>query len=153
MDSKESLIHELNTESTGTSMNKSVIIALFMFVLLGLGSGFIISNVVSPSSATPTGGSDSITTNGVTVNKGDVIGSEASDFTDNAEGTLTEGGIDGEGAYHLQRPGGESQNVYLTSSVLDLSPFVGRKVKVWGQTQTAQSAGWLMDVGRLQVLD
>lgn len=153
MESKDTLIHELNTQPQGAGMNKSVLIAFVMFILLGLGSGFIISNIVSPASVMPSGSSDPITANGVTVKKGDVIGSDAEDFSDNAEGTLREGGIDGEGAYHLERPGGESQNVYLTSSVLDLSPFVGRKVKVWGQTQTAQSAGWLMDVGRLQVLD
>lgn len=153
MESKDTLIHELDTNSQGAKMNKSVLIAFAMFILLGLGSGFIISNIVSPTSVGPSGSSDPITTNGITVKKGDVIGSDAEDFSDNAEGVLREGGIDGEGAYHLERPGGESQNVYLTSSVLDLSPFVGRKVKVWGQTQAAQSAGWLMDVGRLQVLD
>src|SRR5690606_36956404 len=37
-------------------------------------------------------------------------------FPDTAEGTLKEGGIEGEGNFHLERPGGESQNVYLTSS-------------------------------------
>ncbi len=153
MDSKESLVHELNTESTGVDMNKSVIIAFALFVLLGIGSGFILSNALSSTSSSPSRSSESITTNGVTVKKGDTIGSDANEFKDNAEGVLREGGIDGEGAYHLERPGGESQNVYLTSSVLDLTPFIGRQVKVWGQTQSAQSAGWLMDVGRLQVLD
>ena len=41
----------------------------------------------------------------------------------------------------------------MTSSVVDLSQFVDRKVKVWGSTQTAQVAGWLMDVGRVEVLE
>lgn len=72
-------------------------------------------------------------------------------FTDSAEGELAKGGIDGEGSHHLVRPGGDSQNVYLTSSIIDLDQFVGRKVKVWGQTFQAQKAGWLMDVGRLEV--
>ena len=35
---------------------------------------------------------------------------------------------------------------------VDLSKFIGKKIKVWGATQTAQHAGWLMDVGRIQVL-
>lgn len=153
MDSKKPLVHELNTESTTVGMNKNVVIALALFVLLGIGSGFVVSNAISPRVSSSPDSSDSITANGVTVNKGDVIGSEADDFKDNAEGLLREGGIDGEGAFHLERPGGESQTVYLTSSVLDLTPFVGRTVKVWGQTQAARSAGWLMDVGRLQVLD
>jgi hypothetical protein len=73
-------------------------------------------------------------------------------FKDSAEGVLKEGGIDGEGNFHLVRPGGESQNVYLTSSTVDLSPFVGKKVRVWGQTFTGQKAGWLMDVGLVEVL-
>jgi len=75
------------------------------------------------------------------------------DFKDSAEGKLEVGGIDGEGSHHLVRPGGESQNVYLTSSVIDLEKFVGHKVKVWGQTFAAQKAGWLMDVGKLKVLE
>lgn len=153
MDSKKPLVHELNTESTTIGMNKNVIIALAMFVLLGIGSGFVVSSAIGRGGSSSSSSSDPVTANGITVNKGDVIGSEASDFKDSAEGILREGGIDGEGAFHLERPGGESQAVYLTSSVLDLTPFVGRTVKVWGQTQAARSAGWLMDVGRLQVLD
>lgn len=73
-------------------------------------------------------------------------------FTDSAEGEITLGGIDGEGSHHLIREGGESQYVYLTSSIIDLDQFVGRKVKVWGQTFEAQKAGWLMDVGRLEIV-
>jgi hypothetical protein len=73
-------------------------------------------------------------------------------FRDSAEGVLKLGGINGEGAYHLERPGGESQNVYLTSSVIDLSQLEGRTVKVWGDTNAAQTAGWLMDVGRAQIV-
>ncbi len=73
-------------------------------------------------------------------------------FTDSAEGEITSGGIDGEGSHHLVREGGESQYVYLTSSIIDLDQFVGRKVKVWGQTFEAQKAGWLMDVGRLEIV-
>lgn len=74
-------------------------------------------------------------------------------FKDSAEGDLEKGGIDGEGSHHLVRPGGESQNVYLTSSIIDLEKFVSHKVKVWGQTFAAQKAGWLMDVGKLKVLE
>lgn len=73
-------------------------------------------------------------------------------FSDTAEGTLESGGIDGEGTHHLTRDGGPSQTVYLTSSVLDLEQFVGKKVQVWGQTFSAQKAGWLMDVGKIKEL-
>lgn len=74
-------------------------------------------------------------------------------FRDQAEGTLEAGGINGEGTHKLVRSGGESQTVYLTSSVLDLNEFVGRKVRVWGETQAAQKAGWLMDVGRVETIE
>ncbi len=73
-------------------------------------------------------------------------------FPDQAEGILREGGFEGEGSYHLERPGGKSQNAYLTSSTIDLSEFIGQKVKVWGATFRASKAGWLMDVGYLEVL-
>jgi len=72
-------------------------------------------------------------------------------FKDSVEGILREGGIDGEGNFHLERPGGVSQNVYLTSTTVDLSNYIGKKVKVWGQTFQAEKAGWLMDVGSVEV--
>lgn len=74
-------------------------------------------------------------------------------FRDKAEGVLEEGGTDGEGTHHLVRSGGPSQNVYLTSSVVDLGDFVGKKVEVWGETFKGEKAGWLMDVGRIKVLE
>ncbi|MCL4374687.1 hypothetical protein M1523_02395 [Patescibacteria group bacterium] len=73
-------------------------------------------------------------------------------FKDKAEGILHTGGIDGEGNFHLERPGGVSQNVYLTSSTVDLQPYVNKKIRVWGVTFQAQKAGWLMDVGYVEVL-
>jgi hypothetical protein len=74
-------------------------------------------------------------------------------FKDSAEGILREGGIDGEGNFQLERPGGPSQNVYLTSSVVDLSQFIGKKVRVWGETFSGEKAGWLMDVGLVEILN
>lgn len=73
-------------------------------------------------------------------------------FNTNAEGYLEEGGIGGEGSHKLLRIGGVSQTVVLTSSVTDLAKFTGMNVKVWGETFKAQKAGWLMDVGRVQVI-
>lgn len=88
------------------------------------------------------------------VKKGMVVGVlDERTFRDTAEGKLGEGGINGEGSHHLVRPGGESQNVYLTSSIVDLDQFVDHEVKVWGETFSAQKAGWLMDVGKLEVLE
>jgi hypothetical protein len=73
-------------------------------------------------------------------------------FKDMAEGQLEDGGIEGEGTWHLVRPGGDSQNVYLTSSTVDLSPYIGHKIRVHGQTIAGQKAAWLMDVGYVELL-
>ena len=69
-----------------------------------------------------------------------------------ATGVLSEGGIGNEGTHHLTRDGGPSQTVYLTSSVVDLSIFDGKKVEVWGETQSSKKAGWLMDVSKVQIV-
>ncbi len=127
-------------------------LAIFIFVvlfLLGIGTGYILSgNKKGISINTSTIGGK-----GANVKSGQTFGSnDEKTFKDQAEGVLKEGGADGEGAFHLERPGGESQNVYLTSSVIDLTQFLNRKVRVWGETNSAKKAGWLMDVGRLQVL-
>lgn len=58
-----------------------------------------------------------------------------------------------EGSHKLIRPGGQSQTAYLTSSAVDLNQFTGKCVQIWGETFSAQKAGWLMDVGRVKVLD
>lgn len=41
--------------------------------------------------------------------------------------------------------------VALTSSVVDLNGYEGKKVKVFGETQKAIKEGWLMDVGKVEV--
>ena len=74
-------------------------------------------------------------------------------FSDNAIGRLEVNDENGEGSHKLIRPGGKSQTAYLTSSVIDLNQFTGKCVQVWGQTFTAQKAGWFLDVGRVKLLD
>lgn len=141
---QSSLMHEFNQSKSSNGTFK-IIIYFLVVISLGVGSGYFLArkspsveNKSSPNSV---------------INKGQIFGSDDTKaFPDTAEGILKEGGIDGEGAFHLERPGGESQYVYLTSSVIDLSKIVGKKVKVWGATQKAQKAGWLMDVGRVQIL-
>ncbi len=87
------------------------------------------------------------------IKAGDIFGSkETAAFKDTAKGYLEKGGVDGEGSHKLLRIGGVSQTVYLTSSVTDLDKFVGMEVEVSGETFAAQKAGWLMDVGRVQVV-
>lgn len=139
-------VHSFNN-SPSFSLNSKVYIILGVVLVLGLLSGFGLSRKSNVSSATKTG---SVTN----IQKGSIIGSDdTKTFKDQAEGILKKGGADGEGAYHLVRPGGDSQNVYLTSSLVDLGTFTDRKIKVWGQTQKSQKAGWLMDVGRVEVLE
>lgn len=86
------------------------------------------------------------------VKKGAILGNPEK-TGDEADGVLAIGGINGEGSHRLLRPGGPSQTVYLTSSVVDLNQLNGHRVKVWGETFSAQSAGWLMDVVTVEVLE
>lgn len=76
-------------------------------------------------------------------------------FRDTAEGRIeaNDFSVTDEGSHKLIRPGGDSQTAYLTSSVINLDQFIGKCVQVWGETFAAQKAGWLMDVGRLKILD
>lgn len=162
---KPEIIHDFNGPSKKRGPDSSSIpnnedkpmtnklpIALFVILLvLGIGTGFLIAKLKGSSTVATIGSNGKVQTQ--TIQKGQTFGSsDEKTFKDSAEGTLKEGGIEGEGAFHLERPGGVSQNVYLTSSLVDLSAFVGKKVKVWGETNAAQKAGWLMDVGRLQLL-
>lgn len=115
-----------------------------LVVLVGVGTGWLLSGSAKSSGTESTRGAQ-------TDVKEAGIADEAT-FRDSAEGTLEEGGVDGEGTHHLVRNGG-SRNVYLTSTVIDLQGFEGKEVKVWGETIAAQKAGWLMDVGKIKVIE
>lgn len=144
----QSLMHDLNEKPP--FFTKRILALLVIVVFLGVGTGFFLARNASVS-GNP-GVLDKIVNN-ASIGKGETFGSSDTEtYKDIAEGKLQTGGIEDEGQYHLVRPGGESQNVYLTSSLVDLSKFIGRNIKVWGQTQKAQKAGWLMDVGRVEVL-
>jgi hypothetical protein len=135
---------------------RNMTIGVVIFVLLaGVASGFV-ANSFSGSAA---GMASPIAEQNKTaqevedaVKVGAVFGvPDEKTFRDEVEGVLIKGGISGEGSHTLLREGGVSQNVYLTSSVVDLDQFENMKVKVWGETFKGQKAGWLMDVGRLEV--
>jgi hypothetical protein len=125
-------------------------------IILGLGTGFYIAQkqlLLAGGSSSMSGDAQQLTSS-TAVKKGDVFGSaDESTFTDQAEGILQPGGIDGEGSHHIERGENKSQWVYVTSSVVDLDLLVGNRVTVWGQTNTGKKAGWLMDVGRLKVVE
>lgn len=145
----DQLLHQFNESASTSIFSGMFIVFLIVSILLGIGTGYVFSkNTVTSQSSTASSGG------GQGVAKGTIEGSDdLKTFKDSAEGILTEGGIEGEGQFHLVRPGGESQNVYLTSSTVDLAKYLKHKVKVNGQTQKAQTAGWLMDVGRVEVLE
>jgi len=138
-----------NPENMNSIFTKKLLIVLIITVVLGGITGYAVNTKIGGS------GGNTLTSGSVDssqITKGTIVGSnDTKTFKDVASGTLKNGGINGEGQFHLARNGGDSQNVYLTSSSVDLSKFVDKKIKVWGQTQTAQYAGWLMDVGRVEV--
>lgn len=147
-DTNSTLMHDFKGAKGVQFLSMKVIIIFVVIVLIGIGSGYFLTGGSSAKTAMST---NSIT-NKNQIQSGQTFGvTDTTDYPDTAEGTLQNGGIKGEGQYHLVRPGGDSQNVYLTSSTVDLSLFVGKKIKVWGATQQAQYAGWLMDIGKVQV--
>jgi len=125
--------------------NKNLMIPLaaaIIIILLGVATGY---GLVAKSGSADTSG---------TAQKGQEVGSTNEKvFKDTATGTLEKGGVDGEGTHKLIREGGPSQTAYLNSSVIDLDQYVGKKVQVWGETNKGQKASWLMDVGKLKILE
>lgn len=150
MEKKNSVFHSFAGEKNAPLINPLLIGIVVVFILLGVGTGYLLA--VNSNASSHTSSTSQAATDTSSIHAGATYGTDdTSAFKDSAEGTVQAGGIDGEGQYHLVRPGGDSQNVYMTSSVVDLSQFINHKVKVWGQTQTAQHAGWLMDVGKVEV--
>ncbi|OGG26616.1 hypothetical protein A2960_00395 [Candidatus Gottesmanbacteria bacterium RIFCSPLOWO2_01_FULL_39_12b] len=143
---EKNFIHEFNV----TEKPKVGILVAVVILIIGSGilSGFLLSSGFSRS-----GSVSSLTGKSSDNQVKLVVGSDDEKlFSDSVEGTLDIGGIDGEGTHKLIRPGGDSQTVYLTSSVLDLGQFIGKKVRLRGKTYAAKKAGWFMDVGKLEVL-
>lgn len=142
----------MDSKSGSKDKAPASMIAIMVILALALGSatGFFASKVFAgKTTAMTTGTTDTTADGGDNAKSAGVM--DTKQFKDSGEGTLKEGGIEGEGNFHLERPGGDSQNIYLTSSTVDLSKFVGKKVKVLGKTFQGEKAGWLMDVGYIEV--
>lgn len=119
---------------------------ILLVVLAGVGTGWKISGSKVLGNNTAVSTKD--------IKKGQEIGSnDTKTFKDEAEGTIEEGGVNGEGTHRLIRPGGDSQTAALTSSVIDLGEFTGEKVHIWGETFSSTKAAWLMDVGKIKVIE
>ena len=128
-------------------MNKKLLLIIGAIVIVALGAvgGIAVSKMKSKVAGAEV--------NNAVVNNTDEMGSlDTNTFSDNATGKLEKGGLGNDGTHKLIRDGGPSQTVYLISSIVDLDQFVGKTVEVWGQTIKAQKAPWLMDVGRVKIV-
>lgn len=121
------------------------VIGAFFVVLVGVLVAWLISPKLAKNTAT-TGGAP-----GAKVTSTEAGRLDPNIKYDTATGVLKTGGINGEGTYHLERDGGPSKYVYLTSSMVDLSMFEGKNVDIWGETIASKKAGWLMDVAKIKV--
>lgn len=144
---------------SGAFTKKAILMSLVGVIVLGSLTGAGLAYVTRTTGVgtvgTDTAGMNTGTAQqDTTVKVGAVFGlPDESTFKDDTEGVLILGGIEGEGSHTLLRPGGVSQNVYLTSSVVELNQFENTRVRIWGETFKGQKAGWLMDVGRVEVLE
>lgn len=123
---------------------------LFVFLLIilsGVASGYFMATTTSA-------GSPDVAPGG-TKSAGEVGVSDDTTFRDCAKGTVEANDLTdtkSEGSHKLIRDGGPSQTVYMTSSVLALDDYVGKKVEVCGETNDSKKVSWFMDVGRLKLL-
>ena len=135
-------------------MSKQSLVPVIILFVVAIGAGIFTGAWFKTSKASGSGVSGNVqaTIPSTGVKVGDVFGStDETSFKDKATGVIDKGGLNGEGTHKLVRPGGPSQTVYLTSSVIDLDQLVGDQVTVWGETFKGQKVGWLMDVGRAKV--
>lgn len=136
--------------SSGLFSVPQTILIFVLAVLIGSVGGYALTSFSSLMKKTPSSAGGAAEEAKAVKSVGVV---DKKTFSDSAEGVLREGGTDGEGSYYLERAGGEDQRAYLTSSAVDLAQFIGKRVRVWGQTFAGQKAGWLMDVGLVELLE
>lgn len=127
-------------------MNHVILAVYCILFLLGIGTGYILARPSDQKGMTNQ-------SQGMVQTKNVVGSTDTQTFKDSAEGVIEKGGTDGEGTHKLIREGGPSQTAFLISSIIDLESFVGKKVRVWGQTMAAKKAQWLMDVGKIELLE
>ncbi len=122
-------------------------------IISGIGTGWLVSKKVGANGTTGSNNAGAgVTTKNSVASETEAGIDDAEAFPDTAEGILVEGGISGEGTHHLDRGMGPAKDVYLSSTVINLQNFVGKKVEVRGQTISGKKAGWLMDVGKIKVI-
>lgn len=132
--------HFITTENPA----RLLLTVIAISVVLGILTGFILS---SKNNGDLTGAGLALTT-------AKSAQSDSRTFKDFAEGVMkarpepSDPGEYLEGTHILVREG--AIPVALTSSVVDLSKYEGKKIKVFGETQKALKEGWLMDVGKVE---
>src|SRR5690348_16064029 len=106
----ETVFHDFKGSSQQIFTTTSIVV--FVAVLLaGIGAGYFLSKN-NTGSIVGMPNSKQANSSGVSASKGAIVGSnDLSTFKDSATGVMTVGGIDGEGQYHLVRPGGDSQKI------------------------------------------
>lgn len=126
-----------------SNLNKILLGAVILSLVLGVTTGYVLANkspakISSPAAQIPKNASQDTKT-----------------FRDFAEGIIkpkpqpANSDEYTEGTHLLIRS--DADPVALTSSVVDLSQYEGKKVKIYGETQKALKEGWLMDVGKVEV--
>jgi hypothetical protein len=134
---------------------------LLIVLVIAVGTGYLISRLVpysaSKNASLLSGESGAISTENITdksaIEVGKLYGDTSTVFKDSAVGIIEKGSINGVGTHILNREGGDSQRASLTSSVVDLDLFIGRKVEVKGETNASKQTSWLLDVGSVKVLE
>lgn len=144
-------------ENTNNLMsNKPNVLTVITFLLVAIAGFYSGASLKARATSGLVGGVDGksikaeVPATGVKV--GDIYGSpDEKAFRDSATGVLDKGGLNGEGTHKIVRPGGASQTVYVTSSVIDLDILVGHQITAWGETFKGQKVSWLMDIGRVKI--
>ncbi|MBI3576747.1 hypothetical protein HY086_01770 [Candidatus Gottesmanbacteria bacterium] len=142
MEEEETLVKPVE-EKLSMKIPPMVLGVYVVLIALGVGTGYLLSHVGPAAGGKPT-----------MIKTAKTVGlSDTKTFKDSAEGVIQKGGVDGEGTHQLVREGGPSQTAFLISSVVDLDEYVGKKVRLWGETFAAKKASWLMDVGKIELLE
>ncbi|WKZ26059.1 MAG: hypothetical protein QY322_01975 [bacterium] len=147
-----SVVKQFSTTNSGQNQSKkNIILALISItvVLLGIGAGYLLSGAGKDSDGFLSISKEQT----IIVSENEAGVADESIFASTADGLLEEGGIADEGTHHLVRGVGPSQYAYLTSTSVDLDKFVGKKVRIWGDTISGKKAGWLIDVGKIKVIE
>lgn len=146
MDQEERRTHTVRSFGNSSKLSKFLVIVLAVALITGVGTGYVLAQ----------GGSNSSQSNLIDIvdTKPDTAAQDNRTFRDFAEGKIAPKEAPknpdeySEGTHLLIRE--NQQPVAITSSVVDLSQYEGKNVKVFGETQKALKEGWLMDVGRVE---